>query len=166
MYEHPNGGGYSLILRGNGTGLRKIPKLSPYNFNDKASHIKSLAYPNNLPPEPYEDEVIFFEHSNFAGYSLRWPTDLDCPDLTRQLMEDPVTNTYSSYSWNDRISSVNLGAKTCFTAWINSNYGGQKWMYRANGNNTWNIADLGPLSSGDKWSSYKIRNRDHQCINY
>lgn len=160
MYEHPNAGGYCLILRGNGA-LRKIPKLTPYNFNDKASHIKSVAYPNNLPPEPYEDEVIFFEHSNFDGYSWRWPMDLDLPipDLTRYNMEDPFGNV-SSYNWNDRISSVKLGAKTCITAWANANYGGQKWGYRANGNNVWNITDLGPLGAGDKWSSFKVQQRD------
>jgi hypothetical protein len=163
MYEHPNAGGYCLILRGNGVSQRKIPKLSPYNFNDKASHIKSLAYPDNLPPEPNGDEVMFFEHSNFDGYCMRWPIDMDIPDLTRQLMEDPVTGINSTFTWNDRISSLKIGASTCVTGWVNINYGGQKWMYRANGNNTWNIADLAPLGSGDKFSSFKIRNRD-SCI--
>lgn len=162
MYEHANSGGYCLTLRGNGTGLRKIPKLSPYNFNDKTSHIKSLAYPDNLPPEPYEDEVIFFEHNNYDGYYLKLFTDLDVPNLTLYGLEDPLTST-TIYNWNDRISSVKIGAKTCITPWININYGGQKWMYRANGNNTWSIADLGPLGSGDKFSSVKIRNRD-SCI--
>lgn len=163
MYEHANGGGYCLILRGNGERERRIPKLSPYNFNDKASHIKSLTYPDNLPPEPGSDHVMFFEHTNFDGYSMMWPIDLDITDLTRQLMEDPITGNYSTFTWNDRISSLKLGANTCVTGWTNINYGGQKWMYRANGSNTWNIADLGPLGSGDKWSSFKIRNRD-SCI--
>ncbi len=163
LYEHPNNSGYCLILRGNGVSQRRIPKLSAYNFNDKASHIKSLAYPDNLPPEPYQDEVIFFEHSNFDGYFLRYPTDLDLADLTRQNLEDPFTGTISAYNWNDRISSMKIGAKSCITGWININYSGQKWMYRANGNNCWNITDMGPLGSGDKFSSFKIRDRDH-CI--
>lgn len=163
LYEHPNGGGYCLILRGNGVSQRRIPKLSPYNFNDKASHIKSLAYPDNLPPEPYEDEVILFEHNNFDGYFLRYPKDFDMAELTRQNMEDPFTGILSTYNWNDRISSMKIGARTCITGWINTNYGGQKWMYRANGNNCFNITDMAPLSSGDKFSSFKIRDRDH-CI--
>jgi hypothetical protein len=162
MYEHTNSGGYCLILRGNGSGTRKIPKLSPYNFNDKASHIKSVAYPDNLPPEPSFDEVIFFEHSNFDGYALRLGVDFDVPDLRRYTMTDPFDNQ-SSYTWNDRISSVKVGSDSCVTTWININYGGQKWMYRANGNNTWNIVNLGPLGAGDRWSSLKIRDRDH-CI--
>jgi len=162
MYEHPNSGGYCLILRGNGTGQRKVPKLSPYNFNDKASHIKSVAFPDNLPPEPNGNEVIVFEHSNFDGYAFRWSYDFDLPDLTRQTMEDPFGNS-SPYSWNDRISSVKIGAVSCFTAWLNTNYGGQKWAYQANGNNCHNITDLAPMGAGDKWSSFKIRNRDN-CI--
>lgn len=162
MYEHPNSGGYCLILRGNGVSQRKIPKLSPYNFNDKASHIKSVAYPDNLPPEPFEDDVILFEHNNFDGYSMRWSIDMDMVDLTRQTMEDPFGNV-SPYNWNDRISSAKLGAKTCLTEWANINFGGQKWMYRANGNNCFNITDLAPLGAGDKWSSFKIRHRDN-CI--
>lgn len=163
MYEHPNGGGYCLVLRGNGVSARKIPKLSPYNFNDKTSHIKSLPYPLNLPPEPMEDEVIVFEHNNFDGYAFRWGADGDIADLTRQLMEDPVTGNNSTFTWNDRISSVKLGARTCLTAWNNINYGGQKWFYRANGNNAFNITDLAPLGAGDRFSSYKIRFRD-RCI--
>lgn len=159
LYEHPNSGGYCLILRGNGVSTRYFPRLSAYNFNDKASHIKSLPYPQNLPPEPLEDQVIVFEHNNFDGYSFWWNADGDIADLTRQLMEDPSTETYSNYNWNDRISSLKIGAKTCLTAWINTNYGGQKWSYTANGNNTFNITDLGPMGAGDKFSSYKIRFR-------
>ena len=162
MYEHANSGGYCLTLRGNGTTQRKIGKLSPYNFNDKASHIKSLAYPDNLPPEPYEDEVIFFEHNNFDGYYLRQFTDIDAANLTQYGLEDPITNT-TVYNWNDRISSVKIGSKSCITVYATINYGGQKWMYKSNGNNTWNIADLAPLSVGDKISSIKTRDHDH-CV--
>lgn len=156
MYEHPNGGGYCLTLRGNGTSTRKIPKLSPYNFNDKASHIKSLAYPENLPPEPYPNEVYFFEHSNYDGYYLLMSQDDDIPDLTRYTLSETVT-----YNWNDRISSIRIGSNSALTTWFNINYSGQKTGYKANGSNTFSIPDLAPLGVGDKWSSFKVRDRDH-----
>ena len=80
MYEHPNGGGYCLTLRGTGS-ERRINKLSPWGFNDKASHIKSLASPDNLPKEPASNQAFFYEHANYDCYNMWLSSDMYINDL-------------------------------------------------------------------------------------
>ncbi|MGB3006455.1 MAG: hypothetical protein WBC06_08110, partial [Chitinophagaceae bacterium] len=110
----------------------------------------------------YEDEVIFFEHKDYDGYYLRQGTNIDASNLTLYGLEDPFTNTYV-YNWNDRISSMKIGAKACVTTYTNINYGGQRWQVRANGNNTHYVSDSAPLGCGDNTSSFRVRDRDH-CV--
>lgn len=157
MYEHPNGGGYCLILYGNGTESRYFPKLSDYKFNDKASHIKSIAYPNNLPREPASNQVVLFEHTNFDGLGLVLNADKDEPNLS----------TYSfagGQNWNDKISSLKIGTEACLTAWLDANYKGARIPWDGNGFNVTNGPDLHPSGLGDKISSVKVRIRNNCAL--
>lgn len=150
MYEHPNGSGYCLTLRGTGTGPRYIPKLSAYNFNDKASHIKSLPYPQNLPPEPASNQVFFFEHNNYDGYWMGWTADRDEGNIS-------CYNMYSNVNWNDRISSIKVGAEACATTWLDANYKGTRNFWEGNGFNVSNYPDLAGTGLNDKITSIKVR---------
>jgi hypothetical protein len=156
MYENTNGGGYCLTLRGNGIGERRIPKLSAYGFNDKASHIKSLPYPQNLPPEPSSNQVFFFEHNNFDGYYIGLSYDKDIPSISSYSLNGI---NGSGPNWNDKISSIKVGKYACATTWFNINYGGQRNFFEAGGYETANYPDLGPSGVGDKISSFKLRIR-------
>lgn len=153
MYEHPNGGGYCLILYGNGTEARYFPKLSDYKFNDKASHIKSKAYPENLPREPASNQVVLFEHTNFDGLGLVLAADKDEPNLS----------TYSfagGQNWNDKISSLKIGKEACLTVWNDSNYKGTKTIWDGDGYSVTKGPDLHPAGLGDKITSLKVRPRN------
>ena len=151
IYEHPNGGGYCLVLRGNGASQRRIPKLSTFQFNDKASHIRSYAYPDNYPPDPGDNEVFFFEHKDYDGNYMTMQISETWGDLSKP--------PYAFF--NDKISSIKLGANTCLTAWNDANFKGKRSQYRASGSSLWRIPDLAPTGVGDKWSSLKVRHRDN-----
>ncbi len=153
MYEHPNGGGYCLTLRGTGS-ERRIPKLSAWGFNDKASHIKSLPYPQNLPPEPGPNQVFFFEHSNYDGYYMGLSFDRDISNVGTYYFSD-----FNSPNWNDKISSIKVGTNACATTWFNKDYKGQRNFFEGNGMTVANSPDLGPSGIGDKITSFKIRMR-------
>lgn len=150
MYEHPNGGGYCLTLRGTGTGPRYIPNLSTYNFNDKASHIKSLPYPQNLPPEPGPHQVYFFEHNNFDGYWMGWNADRDEGNIS-------CYNMYGNVTWNDRISSMKVGYDACATTWLDANYKGSRNFWEGNSQTVSNYPDLAGTGLNDKITSIKTR---------
>lgn len=154
MYENPNSGGYCLTLRNKDNIQRKIPKLSAYGFNDKASHIKSLPYPQNLPPEPTFNQVFFFEHSNYDGYYMGLSYDRDMDNLTTLYFA-----LSGSPNWNDKISSIKVGKYACATTWFNTNYKGQRNFFEADGHFTANYPDLAPSGIGDKISSFKLRLR-------
>lgn len=154
MYEHPNGGGYCLTLRGTGTTERRIPKLSVWGFNDKASHIKSLPYPQNMPPEPASNQVFFFEHNNYDGYYMGLSYDRDKDDLTTLYFAQS-----GSPNWNDKISSIKVGTEACVTTWFNVKYKGQRNFFEGNAVTVSNYPDLLPAGLGDKISSFKIRMR-------
>lgn len=159
MYEHPNGGGYCLTLRGTGTGARYIPNLSYYNFNDKASHIKSLPYPQNLPPEPNSNQVYFFEHNNYDGYCMGYNADRD----------DSNISCYTFYvngpNWNDRISSIKVGSDACATTWLDANYKGSRNFWEGNGYSVSNYPDLAGTGLNDKITALKVRHRNGCAIN-
>ena len=153
MFEHPNGGGYCLTLRGTGTGPRYIPNLNSYNFNDKASHIKSLPYPQNLPPEPGAYQVYFFEHTNFDGYWMGFNSGRDQANIN-------CYNMFPGGNWNDRISSIKVGTEACATTWLNSDYKGDRNFWEGNGVAVANFPDLVPSGLNDKITSIKARNRN------
>lgn len=157
MYEHPNGGGYCLTLRGTGTGPRYIPNLSTYNFNDKASHIKSLPYPQNLPPEPGPHQVYFFEHNNFDGYWMGWNADRDEGNIS-------CYNMYGNVTWNDRISSMKVGYDACATTWLDANYKGSRNFWEGNSQTVSNYPDLAGTGINDKITAIKVRLRGNCAI--
>lgn len=98
-------------------------------------------------PNPYQ--VILYEHKDYGGMSIRFAVGDQIPNLKNVKM--------GSSNWNDKVSSVKVGANTKLIAWEHANYQG---MCRGfSGTNAGGIGNYHRLSDqdfNDKMSSLKV----------
>jgi hypothetical protein len=109
--------------------------------------------PGDGAKEPADNEVIFYEHTNFGGNSFWWYYDRDAAYLTSYNMGS------TSKTWNDQISSIKVGKNACVTLWEHTNFKGAKVQLNGNGTGVREYKSM-PSGWNDKASSLKIRMKD------
>jgi hypothetical protein len=103
-----------------------------------------------LMTNPADDEVIFYEHTNYGGGSFSMTVGTDNADL----------RYISAGNWNDKVSSLKLGKNVCVTAYENINYGGATCNFIGSGQCVRGITNLVDWGWNDKMSSIKVKNWD------
>ena len=109
---------------------------------------------------PLPNQVYVFEDVDYSGASAQWNIGQSVPDLRRW-------NTPAGKSWNDRISSIRVGANARMLGYENINFGGKCIIFagtsaggRGDYNNlTYNMGD----NWNDRISSLKVVNASTRC---
>lgn len=92
------------------------------------------------------DEVCFYEHAYYGG-----------AQMCRSLTYGPSSNALPD-SWNDKVSSIEVGSGVSVEMFENGNFSGKRWFYQ---NSTNSIGE-----ANDKATSYRIhpKNAKNACI--
>lgn len=105
--------------------------------------------------EAAADQVIFYEHTNWGGNSMSFDYDKDIPDLTKWRFPNSSTN------WNDKISSIKVGANAKVTLYQHTNFQGASITLKGTGSGgAGEFPDLPKIGWNDKASSFRVRMGD------
>lgn len=105
--------------------------------------------------EAASGQVIFYEHTNWGGNSMSFDFDKDIPDLTKWKFLN------SSTTWNDKISSIKVGANAQVILYQHTNYKGSSITLKGTGSGgAGDFPDLPKIGWNDKVSSFKVRMGD------
>jgi hypothetical protein len=99
---------------------------------------------------PADNQVFFYEDTNYGGNTMSFEYDTLVPDLTKW----KVLN--SKNTWNDRISSVKVGKNAKLILFADINYKGATITLLGTGSH--GVGNFSTMPSGwnDKVSSMKI----------
>ncbi len=114
--------------------LRSIPNLTPKGWNDKATSAKVFVY-RPVPRMVRSGCIIIFKDINYKG-----PWKLLCKNYPNLV----------SIHWNDKLSSVKVGARTTAIFYGNENYQGTAKTLKGS------YSDFRRLHLNDKISSVKV----------
>lgn len=103
-----------------------------------------------------DDDVIFYEHTNYGGKQLKYSGLDSVSDLTRNQL---ITSDGSSVNWNDKISSLSIGKNRKVVMYEHTNFKGATILL--NGptvckNVTSGLRSSMPSGWNDRVSSFKI----------
>jgi hypothetical protein len=100
-----------------------------------------------------DDQVIFYADSNFLGAQLSYSENIEVSDLT--LIKTGLTGTNS---WNDWISSVELGKNKKIICYQDINFGEPSYTFQYDSCNSLSISwKTMPRNWNDRISSFKIQ---------
>ncbi len=102
--------------------------------------------------DPGPNEVILYEHINYGGKSKRFSVGTNVSNLTDQ--------KEGNWNWNDKVSSIKVGANVRLITWQDLNYTGKCMTF--SGSNTGgasggNYNDLRGWNLNDAITSLKVR---------
>jgi hypothetical protein len=100
--------------------------------------------------EAGDNQVFFFENTNYGGASMSFEYDKLVPDLTKWKL------TNSKLTWNDRISSIKVGKNAKVILFADINYKGDTITLLGTGSH--GVGNFPTMPSGwnDKVSSFKV----------
>ena len=112
--------------------------------------IGSAAKLQSASSEPADNQVFFYEDTNYGGNTLSFEYDKLVPDLTKW----NVLN--SKNTWNDRISSIKVGKNAKVILFADINYKGATITLLGTGSH--GVGNFPTMPSGwnDKVSSFKV----------
>lgn len=103
----------------------------------------------SLAFDPNSNQVILYEHRDYGGMSIRFAVGDQIPNLRNVRM--------GTTNWNDKVSSVKVGANTKVIAWEHANYQGQCiGFFGTNAGGAGNYRRLSDWDFNDKMSSLKV----------
>jgi len=102
--------------------------------------------------EPGPNQVILYEHANWGGNSMSFNLDQSVADLRSWRF------TNSSTNWNDKISSIKVGANVKVKVYKDINYkGGDITLMGTGSGGTGSFPNLTTIGWNDKISSLKVQ---------
>jgi len=104
----------------------------------------------NVQPGP--NQVIFYEHSNWGGNSMSFDLDQSVADLRSWKFLNSSTN------WNDKISSIKVGANVKVKVYKDINFkGGDITLMGTGSGGAGDFPNLSTIGWNDKISSFKVQ---------
>jgi len=99
---------------------------------------------------PSDNQVFFYEHTNYGGAWMSQEFDKLVPDLTKWRLPN------SSANWNDRISSIKVGKNAKVILFEHTNYKGATITLLGTGSHGAGNFPAMPSGWNDKVSSFKV----------
>ena len=133
------------ILLVTGIGLSVVTIVSAHRLDNTGTNGSSL------PPQgflPNDNQVCFYENANYGGGYICLNADREYPDLNAFFIGTSTT------PWDNKISSLIIGANVCALMYENANGGGYCLTLHGNGN-TRRIPNLTSYNFNDKTSHIK-----------
>jgi|GEM_PF-1528603 len=104
--------------------------------------------------DPGPNEVILYEHIDYGGRSIRFSVGSNVPNLTN--------NKSGTWNWNDKVSSIKVGANVRLITWQDKDYTGKCMGFLGSnaGGKTGKYRHLGDWHYNDAITSLKVYGPD------